>query len=128
MLCVRTVWQMYLSDQLTQQWTKLDNRVRFVLAVTRKEVIPSEHHEESLRSRLRADGYYDFQNMDYLAKIGMFALTKDATKRLESAAAQELASRTELASSPSIAKTNAPNFFLTEPGTRELHFCLSDAA
>ena len=47
----------YLSDQLTSQWSKLDNRVRFVLAVINNKLKISNVKKDILIATLQKEGY-----------------------------------------------------------------------
>ena len=51
----------YLSDQLTSQWSKLDNRVRFVLAVINNKLKISNVKKDILIATLQKEGYAQFE-------------------------------------------------------------------
>lgn len=47
----------HLTDQLTEQWTKLDNRVRFIKAVISGELVVANRKKADLLNELQAKGY-----------------------------------------------------------------------
>ena len=56
-------------------------------AINAKEITPSRLRADALRQLLRAQGYYDYKNFEYL-QIGIFSLTEDASAKLEADAAK----------------------------------------
>ena len=53
--------KLHLSEQLTHAWSKLDNRMRFVLAVISGELKIANVKKADLVERLRKDGYQAFE-------------------------------------------------------------------
>ena len=49
--------KLYLSDVLTQAWTKLDNKVRFIREVTSGKLIVSNRKKDELLAELESRGY-----------------------------------------------------------------------
>jgi DNA topoisomerase-2 len=50
----------YLVDSLREDWKRLDNKVRFILAVVEKDIIISNRKKADILKELREKGYDAF--------------------------------------------------------------------
>jgi DNA topoisomerase II len=52
--------KIHLANKLSEEWEKLDNRVRFILAVVHGELIVSNRKKKDILAELKSEGYKTF--------------------------------------------------------------------
>ena len=70
-----------------------ESRARFVREIANKTIRPTEMEKDKLCAHLRAMGYYDHDNFEYM-QIGLFSLARDKSAQLQ-ATADKLAAQVE---------------------------------
>ncbi|KAK9767393.1 DNA topoisomerase 2 [Basidiobolus ranarum] len=109
----------YMADQLTQEWTKLDNRVRFVLEIIEGTLIVQNRKKVDLLKDLKSHGYAPFfknaekededadadeevdekdHGFDYLLSMPIWNLTMEKVEKLIKEREQKEAELTALLS------------------------------
>ena len=67
----------YLAAKLTEEWEKLDNKVRFILAVVHGELVVSNRKKADILAELRDEGYKTFFPVKKNAQAGGAVAAED---------------------------------------------------
>jgi DNA gyrase/topoisomerase IV subunit A len=93
--CRRIMYRRRLDRQIENakhEQQIAENRARFLREVKSRLLNPANMTDVELRTKLANDGYYAFDNFDYLERVSLFAMTRDTFAKLE-AEAQKCAER-----------------------------------
>ncbi|RKP23009.1 DNA topoisomerase II, partial [Syncephalis pseudoplumigaleata] len=89
----------WLTNQLTTEWSKLDNRVRFILEIIQGSLVVQNRKRKTILEELRKRGYAAFPKQganggkdhgyDYLLSMPIWSLTEEKVERLKKELAEK---------------------------------------